>query len=462
MDVAPDEPVSTDTPADLEDSPGDLKDAREDLSEADATDDSPDVSDAQPDLPTFPAVGTWLRAAPDWSNIKTPRSGGFFTAQFFLKTTKATSRGSAGFGLGRANGGIDLAMSVRLNNQGKFDVRDDDQYSADAQVSYQPNVSYLIEMEIDYVLGTYSVWILPEGSAKVLLKADAKFNTPQASTKALNNFGFQDFSRGLHVGDVQVEQQAVDMELVYPGLWSIDFESSMTGPYEAARIRQEWLGTQWALDHGHADILEQGTNRFLKITYESGRRGPDAASAWFVDFAMANRPSYDDLYMSYRIRFPSNFDWVLGGELPGLTGGSANTSSKPTGQDGWSARMAWRTLGTGYAHLFYPDQSGSFGDYIQWNATGAHASFPKGRWITVENRVVMNTPGQSNGMIQTWFDGELVLNKAGMRFRDVSSFGIDGFYFSTFFGGDSALWHPSKDETIEFDDFIFSDKPLSH
>ena len=51
---------------------------------------------------------------------------------------------------------------------------------------------------------------------------------------------------------------------------------------------------------------------------------------------------YDELYLTYRVRFADEFNFVKGGKLPGLVGGEANTGGRvPTGRDGWSARMMW-------------------------------------------------------------------------------------------------------------------------
>ena len=65
----------------------------------------------------------------------------------------------------------------------------------------------------------------------------------------------------------------------------------------------------------------------------------------------------------------------------------------------------------------------------------------------------MNTPGQNDGSITAWFDGQLALESGDMRFRDVDSFAIDGMYFSTFFGGGSSSWATTSDEIVLFDDF---------
>ncbi|MBE1460991.1 polysaccharide lyase [Kibdelosporangium phytohabitans] len=50
------------------------------------------------------------------------------------------------------------------------------------------------------------------------------------------------------------------------------------------------------------------------------------------------------LYLRYRVRFPANFDWGLGGKLPGLYGGNHETPTwrRPGVRTGRTrARMVW-------------------------------------------------------------------------------------------------------------------------
>ena len=58
--------------------------------------------------------------------------------------------------------------------------------------------------------------------------------------------------------------------------------------------------------------------------------------------------------------------------------------------------------------------------------------------------------------MQAWLDGTQVLDVNNIRFRDAETFAIDGFYFSTFFGGSGDQWNTSKDEVAFFDDFRIS------
>ena len=98
-----------------------------------------------------------------------------------------------------------------------------------------------------------------------------------------------------------------------------------------------------------------------------------------------------------------------------------------------------------------PDQAGTYGDDLYWNE-GVQRYFDPGTWHTVQTRIVMNTPTENDGIVQSWFDGVLALDVHDVRYRDVDTFGIDTLYFSTFFGGSGSDWAPTADEYIDFDE----------
>jgi hypothetical protein len=137
-------------------------------------------------------------------------------------------------------------------------------------------------------------------------------------------------------------------------------------------------------------------------------------------------------------------------------GGEANTGGdRPNGKDGWSARLAWRTAGRVAQYVYHPDQPGVYGEDFEWDVGGTRV-FIAGEWVKVEQRILMNEPGQHDGIIEGWWNGELALRSQGLRFRDVDGFAIDTFYFSTFFGGSEDVRASKKDEYVYFDDFIIS------
>ena len=239
-------------------------------------------------------------------------------------------------------------------------------------------------------------------------------------------------------------------------LFHASFEDREPGLYTEAMIAQDFGsdgGWNSGLDEGRVSVVQEEGETFLRVSYPSGAVGTSAGGC---QFKVPLDASYDELHVSYRVRFGEGFDFVKGGKLPGLCGGECNTGGEvPTGSDGWSARLMWRSDGDVTQYVYHPAQSGEWGDDFYWDQ-GGQRSFQPGSWHTVQTRIVMNTPGEEDGVVQSWFDGELALDRAQIRYRDVDTFSIDTLYFSTFFGGSGSTWAPTADETVDFDDVVVS------
>lgn len=240
-------------------------------------------------------------------------------------------------------------------------------------------------------------------------------------------------------------------------IFSQNFDAAPLGAYGPDALATGWMGAtpSDAVRQGRTRVIDGAgahVGRSLRVLYPEGGVGPSAGGAlWRMRIGR-----FDDLYCSYYVRFGSDFDFVKGGKLPGLAGGAANAGgSKPTGADGWSARMMWRRGGKVVQYVYHPDQPASFGEDFEWDH-GGQRSFHPGRWHRVEHRIAINSPGRNDGIVQGWFDGALALDRRDVRFRDVNAFAIDVFAFSTFFGGSDPTWAPSKDEHITFDQFVIA------
>jgi hypothetical protein len=68
-------------------------------------------------------------------------------------------------------------------------------------------------------------------------------------------------------------------------------------------------------------------------------------------------PKGIDATLEYRIRFDGDFDWRLGGKVPGLTGGSHPSGCVETDGTGFSARMMWRPKGALVGYVYDNDQA---------------------------------------------------------------------------------------------------------
>jgi hypothetical protein len=152
------------------------------------------------------------------------------------------------------------------------------------------------------------------------------------------------------------------------------------------------------------------------------------------------------------VRFPTGFDFVKGGKLPGLYGGKVTSGRKiPNGSDGLSTRYMWRTKGAGEVYAYLPtsqDHGTSLGRG-DW-------SWPTGRWACVEQEVRLNDPGSDDGVVTVWLDDHRVSTQTGLTFRDRTSLQIDGLFFSTFFGGGDASWATPLQQHADFADFRMS------
>ena len=244
---------------------------------------------------------------------------------------------------------------------------------------------------------------------------------------------------------------------VEPGtlLFQQDLDHRVAGPYDESMMEADWNDPAWSngVRDGRVSVVETGEpgNRALAVRYPEGEYGTSRTGAqWKVPL----NGSYERVVLSYRIRFTGDFDFVKGGKLPGLIGGAGNTGGGvPDGTDGWSARMMWRTGGAVVQYVYHPDMPNNFGEDLPWQVDGEDLVFETDRWYTLRHEIVMNTPGENDGIIRTWFDGVPALETTTMRFRDVDDFAIDTLYFSTFFGGGSSSWATTADEVVWFDDF---------
>ncbi len=239
------------------------------------------------------------------------------------------------------------------------------------------------------------------------------------------------------------------------------FDDDAVGTYADL---DDWNTPPWdnGVDEERVEIIdgpEAFSGRALRVHYPEGGVGPSEGGAqWRLELD----DSYDELYLAYRLRFADGFDFVKGGKLPGLVGGSAPTGCS-NDQDGFSARTMWRPEGAGVQYMYFPEKQSNCGDDYDYMLGDAIASFEPGVWHTLEHRIVMNTPGEYDGLLQAWLDGELVLDAPGFLFRLADgTYSIDAMYFSTFFGGSSNDWAPTKDEHVDFDDFVICEVPITH
>ena len=222
----------------------------------------------------------------------------------------------------------------------------------------------------------------------------------------------------------------------------------------------------------------KNSSAYLGMSYVKDYRGPGnvvrtkLAKGKYIDSSgegrgnvlMAKLPgSYDSACMSYDVRFAATFDFSAGGKLPGFVGVAPGVApSVPEGggssAHGWSGRLMWlgskmwkmvrdaNRTNTVVTYLYHPGQEGKYGDNVNWGS-----SFERGTWHHVRQCNVMNTIGRADGVLQTWFDGRLVMQQTDVVYRTDPKVHITHFDWSIFRGGNSSLWAGATTDYVYLD-----------
>ncbi len=112
--------------------------------------------------------------------------------------------------------------------------------------------------------------------------------------------------------------------------------------------------------------------------------------------------------LTYQVFFPADFDFRRGGRLPGFGSGPADA---PQSQQVLVAVPAWSASGRSGAVLHVPPGETTL---IQ---AQADLNFARGRWVKVDQEVVLNTPKSADGVLRVWLDGELAIERKEMNYR---------------------------------------------
>jgi hypothetical protein len=186
-------------------------------------------------------------------------------------------------------------------------------------------------------------------------------------------------------------------------------------------------------------------------------------------------PDSEEAIMEYRVKFGPNFYWAAGGKLPGLAGSVlTGNGSIPDGctddvnriASGFSARIMWRPLaqtpagwggskGRLVVYTYMPNRD--LNDPQQRCGVDLNASgdIVADTWYTIKQHIKLNTPGQDNGLIELFINGNLVYRSTNNRFRNWNkgNVKINSAMFQSYRGGSNSNFVSARTENIYFDDF---------
>jgi len=242
-----------------------------------------------------------------------------------------------------------------------------------------------------------------------------------------------------------------------------DFESAPTGRMSPATFTKELGGTVSSYSLDDSSVVDTGGHRgkVYRIHLEKGTiRDNPSGNHGIVAVSELSR-KVNQACIRYRVRFSKDFDFSLGGKLPGLEGVAPGVSpSVPAGggnpgDKGWSGRMMWvgpeayswaGPVNMAVSYMYGPEQESTYGDNVRWNE-----AFGDGRWHRVKQCYRMNTVGRSNGKLRAWMDREKVLEVTDHVYRLRKDVHVSHLMWDVFRGGGTLDWAGSRDGHIDFD-----------
>ncbi len=126
--------------------------------------------------------------------------------------------------------------------------------------------------------------------------------------------------------------------------------------------------------------------------------------------------------LTYHVMLPQDFDYQAGVTLPGLfgvlDGGSFSDEARVNGDIHFGAD------GKPQVKIY---AKGAGAPAAAEVAYGLYTKeFPRGRWVKVEQELILNTPGKSDGAFRLWFNDELELDVKNADFRSTKDITVAG------------------------------------
>ena len=190
-------------------------------------------------------------------------------------------------------------------------------------------------------------------------------------------------------------------------------------------LEARFSGRKWGLDRNAAaiSVANQPFDNALQVKLANAEDGDGGESRSGVSFIWRPRElaGASAACLSYAVFIPSTFKFPESGLLPGLFGATdldELDAVKP--EDSFVARFAWQPSGDVGVDVRRPGTGG----YVE--GASRKMVWPTGRWVPVEQEVRLNSRGAADGVLRTWIDGRLMLDRTGMRLREIPSGGISG------------------------------------
>ena len=207
----------------------------------------------------------------------------------------------------------------------------------------------------------------------------------------------------------------------------------------------------------------------LHMRYPKGHRGKGGCKVFFGDSpaypakALRSGRTFDDIYWRFYVKHQA-----------GWQGGGPAKLSRATSIAGprWSQAMIAHVWSSGESLTLDPasgikdDQlvTTRYNDFanLRWMGNKPvskfkiHATSESGRWVCVEARAKLNTPGKKDGENQLWIDGKLEAERVNLDWRGrFDRKGINAVFLEAYWNDGSPV-----DQSRWIDHFVIATEPI--
>ncbi|KAI0792640.1 hypothetical protein C8Q75DRAFT_750682 [Abortiporus biennis] len=183
-----------------------------------------------------------------------------------------------------------------------------------------------------------------------------------------------------------------------------------------------------------SNVSEPGNTSILQLFYPENSVNPGSNPQGGADFygTPLDLSQAENVTLQYSVWFPADFDFALGGKLPGIYGGHTGCSGGDSAITCFSTRLMWRSEGTGELYLYAPKdrQTESLcstpplsvcdADYGLSIGRGSF-NFTPGAWTNIRQTITLNTPGEQDGGFVLEVNDREAIRRSDVYYRDAVS-----------------------------------------
>lgn len=203
------------------------------------------------------------------------------------------------------------------------------------------------------------------------------------------------------------------------------------GPVTAAELQGRLSNSDWGLMAAAKVVPVKGAPSkhafeldLSKVPSVAGASAEGRAGIGFT-WSPSTFKRREAACLTYSVMPRAGFGFGAGGRLPGFQG------TAPAEGDGlpapFSVRFAWTAAGELDVYPLLPQ-------WPEGRSLGGRqgkATLEPGRWTELEQEVVLNTPGEADGVLRVWLDGRLVVQKTDVLYRTSASVTLAGVMAET-------------------------------